>query len=326
MDSRNIIISTVIGIFFISMIFSSGCSFGGGDDETSDTPKIGEFYIEGSDGVIISLMKNRPPSELYRNVPFQIAAKLENKGEYTITGIEHQIVVFIGGIYPRSFGFDTDRASPRGEYLEGIRRFNNSVLSGGITEVVFDGTGYEGYINPGGSWDQTLNVKACYPYQTNVAAKVCLKDEIYKDSVGVTPCKVTGSKYVETSASPIKITKVYEEPVGTNTVIFKIDIENVGGSYPYIGDISECAGLDEDDKNEIILASMNCGEVYLECTSGCALESGGLIKLYDDKATIILEGDLSNADVPAIESEEMLTLRFYYHYYDDISKEIVVLG
>ncbi|UCD04061.1 MAG: hypothetical protein JSW73_00215 [Candidatus Woesearchaeota archaeon] len=327
MDTKKLVISMMIGIFFISTILSSGCSlWGEKEDETPSEPKYGEFYIEGTDGVVISFMRNRPPSELYKNVPFQIAVKLENRGEHTIRGINSLVKVFISGIYPFSYGFSEDEKSPEGEYLEGIRRFNNSVLPGGIAEVVFDGTGYNGYIKEGGRWEQPLKVSVCYPYETNVASKVCLKDDIYKDTVGSTPCKITGSKYVETSASPIKVTKVYEEPIGTDTVAFKIDIENVGGRYPYIGEIDECAGLDEKNQNEIILASMKCGDLGLKCTSGCALDSGGLIKLYDNKAIIIIEGDISNANVPAAESEEMLTLRFYYNYYDDVSKTIAVLG
>lgn len=323
--------SIIVIILFIGVIFFSGCTDNNGSEgelrpSLEEVEEDTSLYVGGNKGLVVSFYSNKPPSELRRFLPFEVSFKLENKGEYIISDINRRIRVFISGISPFTYGLLETHKSPFGEDLQGVHKIGNTVVPGGITEVTFYSTGYRGPAVPeGGKWEQILNGRVCYPYQTEVVSNVCLKSNIYKDSIGSSVCSIIGSKEFENSGAPIQVTKVEATPTGTNKIAFRITIKNEGNNYPYLGAISNCEDLGIGDVDRIILSNMECGNLNLKCISGCSSQSGGIIMLYNGEAIITIEGEIPSTS-PSIEYEEMLVLRFSYNYFEDLSKRISVLG
>lgn len=327
-------VSILIVLFFIIAIFSSGCTDSQVDtEEESDTTTPEEeveeetsFYLGGDQGLSVSFPSNEPPSQIQRYTPFEISFRLNNKGEYTISNINRKIQVFISGISPHTYGLSKVYDTPEGNNLKGKEKKGSTTVPGDVNTVTFSSTGYIGPAVPSGAkWEQILNGRVCYPYKTKTVSTICLKENIYKESLGNAPCTISGEKEFENSGAPIQITEVEETPTGENKVAFRITIENKGNSQPYIGSISNCESLDASQVNKIILSDMRCGNLDLKCVSGCSFSGGGTIVLYNNQATITIEGELSNT-LPSREYEETLILNFDYNYFEDISKKISVVG
>lgn len=326
MDVKKIVVFLAIGVFFVGVVFSSGCTdFNVGGTGTGIT--TGNIYLGGNQGLGVTFPPNRPPSEIYGQSQFQLAFKLDNLGEYSIPTMNNNIIVYLSGINPSTYGFSTMSASPTttGELI-GKRKIGDTIVPGGTTEVVFSSTGYQGTPIPmGGEWTQTIQGRVCYPYQTKVISKVCLKQNIYEETVGTAACTTRGTKQTESSGAPVTVTTVEQTPTGSQKVSFRVDITSSGGT-PYVQSLSNCNSLNIADENKITLSSMSLGGLPLQCTSGCATSAGGTIQLYGGKATIMIEADLSGPSVPNSEYEDILSLTFDYNFFKDISKQIKIIG
>lgn len=326
---NKIAVVMLISVFFVGAVFFSGCTDMTGDngDQGDKTSNVGgTIYVGGSNGLVTSFPSGRPPSTIYGDSSFELAFKLENKGEHSVPKSDTH--VFIRGINPDIYGFNDTNATPSSSgNISGKRKVGDTVVPGGTAEVSFSSSGYNGTAVPsGGEWSQIVRGRVCYPYETEAVATVCLRSNIYSQTVGSAPCTVKGTKTFECSGAPIKITSVKEVPMGQNQIGFEVKISNVGGGQVYTEDITECKSLEVGSSGKVTLESATLKGLSLSCVSGCSsndISNNPTVNLYSGTGTIILQADVTDISSTY---EDILKMNFGYKYFSDVSKRLTIKG
>jgi len=274
-------------IFFVAVIAISGCT---GNTKSNQITKAAAF-VGGIDGLKISLMPSQPPSQIYTEQPFQIAVQIENKGEGSLTPITLQGspgpspgpipipgigigaataaqyyygYVSLAGINVESF--QTEQTLPVIDNLQPVKKLGTSIIPGGMTQVIFSA------VAPtieGSQAQYPLRVATLYGYTSTAVAAACLKESIYQQTVsGTEICTLTGTKTVEASGAPVKVTSVEELPTG-----FSIRVKNVGTGYPFKINTAtfqktEGAINPYSEKDRVVISSVKLGDT--DITSNCS--------------------------------------------------------
>jgi len=276
MKKEIIIVLLVIGVLFIA-----GCKK---TEPTSDGPFIG-----GSGGVQLSFSESAPLSEFDQgeSIPFKV--KLTNKGEYDIPKGEANVKLFG---FTNFNGLEIEKYKVTSGILYGISK----IRAEGGEQIVDFGSGVYNKEVIGEFTDLTIHSMVCYPYKTKTNVKVCMSSRRIKETEGQEICAVEGEKALTgtTSAAPIQVTSITEELKGSNSLLFKIDIQNMGTGDVFDNTIS-CENYEPLVNQDIISVKVTPSDLVCDFLEG-GQGTSGKIKLIDGKKSLYCEKTLENKE------------------------------
>ncbi len=311
-------------VFFVAVIAISGC--------TSTTTKTTNqtttsAFAGGTNGLVISLLPGQPPAQIFEKQPFQIGVQIENKGEGTlisqadtITGAASFVYGYISlsGIDPTRFS--TTITKPITTDLQPVKKVGTSVIPGGQTQVIFTATAPD---IVGAQAQYPLRVAAIYDYSAKAVSTVCLKEDIYQQTIsGKELCKVSGSKTVSSTGSPVKVTVLEENPFGV-----LVTFQNVGGGYPFSveGTTNAFPQKESDvkltDKDRIYINKVLLGDT--DVTTSCTSAAGQKLYVINNKAQLSCNINMGGR---AAETVEQLTIEYRFGYITTTSTALNIQG
>ncbi len=180
---------------------------------------------------------------------------------------------------------------------------------------------YSGSVSTSSEFD--LKAKVCYPYKTEARIEVCALSRSIISSGGEEVCNIEGDKYSATrvSSSPIQITSFTEGLSGTNEILFRIDVANLGTGDVY-QDTSECSNLATTtlEKDKI---HYRFEQPDVVCISFDGSESNeGYLRLNDGRKTLICKMPVENTGAGYTRE---LAIYFDFKYVESISKGLTIL-
>ncbi len=215
----------LIGI--IVLIVISGCRLGERDPGDVELEVV--EYHKGKEGLVLSLVKGRPPAEIWPESDFVIDVELRNKGAYDIEG---------GTI--KLHGFNPRYVTPS-EDEKRIQQLMGKQLGypeGDYATVQFEESNI---LNPPGKESLSFTVSAEYDYETDASAEICINPELNPIiKTQETICEVKEINLKGGQGAPVAITTINEIPSykGTNLNLnFILDIKNVGKGE-VLGDVT----------------------------------------------------------------------------------------
>ena len=212
-------------ILIISLIiFLTSCNGG-------ETPITKFNPYQGSDGVVMELLDNAPPDQIYEEDSFNVVVKLHNKGAYDISRDNGEWVYFRIVYDPFYFDMYENYNSQYATDLTAKDLFDH--YGQFITkEFLLQSKKIEGQReNP----TSKMLFNLCYPYQTLVTEDVCIDRDPFNLDVRDKPCTsrdITltdqGAPIAVKKIEPRMPTKIDNDQVWVKPN-FQITLKNVGG-------------------------------------------------------------------------------------------------
>jgi hypothetical protein len=172
---------------------------------TSNLPVSFNPY-QGSEGVTLEFATNGPPPKVFANETFNVIAKIQNKGAYNASAIFFDLIYdtyyFEAAELRNSPNPNADRNRAMVS-LEG-KTFYNPQGSFTTEEFLLRAKPIEGERE---SPTSTILFNLCYPYQTRLAAEVCLDSDPFNMDVRKKTCSALPKMYSNQGA-PVAITKI----------------------------------------------------------------------------------------------------------------------
>lgn len=320
----------VIAIFvlFIIALTSAGCK------QTTTTGATEDVHT-GTQGLVISFMKDMPPAKIYDTTPLDALVELRNKGTSDLSGAN--CMLYLSG-YDESIISGIDKDIYCGA-LEPKTLYNPD---GGIATQQFT----TDLINlPEGvdAYKTNLLVTACYKYQTVANPVVCIDPKQYELAPLERACTVKDVPTIGGQGAPVSVDKV-EVDMMKGKVLFKITVSNHGaGTVPEAGKtsflkaktpttksgtvlyhgtslIGECPyNLEYDDYNIVSYNVDMTGGSLIDCTP--KIEGDQRVRLIDNKGTIYCTFRISGDSAYSTPLEITLD----YNYMDSISREVEII-
>jgi hypothetical protein len=274
-DKRSIRIYCVfVVLLFAACLFLSGCggfTGGSGDIKTFD-------FRKGTEGISMTFLDNAPPDRLFVGNDFSIAVKLKNVGAYDIIGDskltidvpDETAVLFKEG---RTKPFQlTGRSLYSGEGEETVLFFPARALC------------FPGYTGSRDSilrnYSRKIKAQACYGYETNANADICVDTHLYTRQVNENvPCVMQSVSLSGGQGGPVEVTQVTPQilPMGDNQMKFQLNIvvQKASGDSVRIfhPDVSNC---DDFNRENRAIVSVQMGGKPMACEqSEIKLQKGG---------------------------------------------------
>jgi hypothetical protein len=295
-------------IFMTALLFISGCQ--------EEIVIEGGPFVGGNSGISLSFVEGAPISEfsVTESVPIQVI--LKNNGEYDLPAESVEVALY--GLRMSDYGLNADYSIVNGGLLgikkDFIEEGSELLVEAGILK-------YSGSVST--SSDFNLKAKVCYPYKTEARIEACALSRSIISSGGEEVCDVLGEKYSKTrvSSSPIQITSFTEGLIGTNDVLFKIEVSNLGNGDVY-QDTSECSELATAtlEKNKI---HYKIEQSDVVCTSFDGIESNeGYLRLTDGRKTLICKMPVENTGAGYTRE---IAIYLDFKYVESISKDLTIL-
>jgi len=218
----------IVSLIILIMMLITACT-----SSTTPSQKINPMtYRSGTSSLNVEFLKNAPPSKIYEDQDFTTGILIKNTGASNITNgvlslaVEQDYVVL----------YDNPRLVIN---LSG-KSFSNPR---GDDKIIYFNLHSKKIENMSQYHDTTINVIACYEYQTILYHDICIDTDPLNQKIGTKPCKVA-EKTFSGQGAPVVITKVVPEfllkdgkvyPVitiylknsGSGLVINKTEIDNV---------------------------------------------------------------------------------------------------
>jgi hypothetical protein len=318
----------LVSILMILMVASSGCLR---QPKEQSLPATAAF-AGGTQGLDADLLQDQPPAIVFSDQPFQIAVKVENKGEGLMRDVntlpptpaeqgtpgEVYGYVSISGVDPGRFGLA--EVQELRDFLPPVQKVGTERIQGGQTQVIFPAKAPQ---ITGAAASFPLQVVVLYTYVSEAVAGVCLKENLYQQTLsGTEICKLTGPKPVESSGAPIKVTEVDELPTG-----FNMRIRNVGDGSPFAfkvgGTFPQTEGsIDRfTQKDRVRVSSVRLGDTELNCNIPEDSNFGGKqVFVINNEASFFCPATLGVGK----EFVEQLTVTLEYGYINKVSRNIEV--
>jgi hypothetical protein len=218
----------------------------------------------GTQGLEMAFASNRPPYQIYAgpNTFFDVMVEVRNKGTYTIqpdeadfelSGYDPDIIT--GG---QIFSFRLE------EPLEGKDQFRPD----GTYALLDDQASYPVQIPDSiDKYPVDMLFTACYKYQTEASAMVCIDPEPSLASTVDKPCAIHDVSMGGGQGAPVGITRI-EEQGSSDAVVFKIYVSNMGSGqvfgwpeYIYKAEYGRaCARLEQMDMNIVRITNLCLGD------------------------------------------------------------------
>ena len=301
-------------VFLILVLLSialAGCD--GEEAPSSTTP-----FLPGTTGLLMNLMEDSPPSEVYDggSSQFQVAVKLRNEGEWNV--LAGEAIVKISGIDPVEFGKQPSEMIQKvdEDLIRTYKDAEGNIIEGTQTVVEFDDFNYAGSIP--GNMQFPIRADVCYTYGTKAISKLCVKEDLYDTSEGGL-CVVSAEKEVFSSKAPIKITSMKESVRGKEKIGFTFKIEHMGnGGIFQKGSECNTEGIAFEDK---IWVEVNTKMEGLKCNGlQDGTDSSGYITMYGAERSITCTQPV---DV-LTDYEKAIDITLIYDYKEDRTKQLLL--
>lgn len=237
-------------------IFLSSCGY----ITTKEQIKIPEVH-KGTQGAVLTFLKDMPPSELYEDRSFEAGIKIQNKGATDIRrgmlaiGVEEQQIITDGSADER---FDLDGKSvfnPAGS--QDILRFKIKTRTLGPQ--------LEHY-------PTEITATACYQYKTEATALMCIDPDL-TGMVKTKPCVVRKQTFSGGQGAPVAVSSVepkmlFHEDAAKIQPEFYITLQNVGQGDAMMKDkvYDACTGKSLGTESwNIVELNAHLSETPLKC-------------------------------------------------------------
>jgi hypothetical protein len=319
--NKGLVLMTVLVVAF----FLTGCT---------DTKVTGKTFVGGSEGLKASFLPGTPPATTTDGGSggFSIVVKMENAGENTIKANDGYIQIW--GADARAFNSNIPDFKKKfsdqqgfGNDLRGTRMNSGSVLNGGIATVEFGQLSYQRVIQ--GDLPQKIWANICYKYTTQVAAQVCVKNNVEQALSNDDICQVEGEKNPQNSGAPIQVTSLRESYAGDGKIGLTLTLDHVGSGDNFFKDNSlECNNVPSNvDAGKVKVTFENVEisgkSVPVECQG---TDTDGYVRLYSEGTgketyTLYCTVDVSGSDNVV---EVPIALELNYLYLQHITSDMTI--
>jgi len=313
-----------IVLLLTTMLVLAGCGSGNTDVGPGATPFNG-----GSNGLSMAFVQGAPPDEITDNgnFPFSINLRIENLGEDDVETSDGYIE--ITGIEATEFDkspSDLTQDIPFG--INGVvKNFQGTVLVGDTVIAEFNELNFQRNIR--GNWDGSrIRANLCYNYETEATTAVCIKEDMLTNVDNKEICALSGEKQVFNSGAPIHVTKVNQEPLGSDKIQVQFEISHVGEVNDRFYKLdTECVDrATNNDKDKIYFeVETDINGNTAKCSGleeGASGTDSGFITLYNgEPRTVICTFDVGNVEGAF---ERQINAKVSYRYYQFIEKSLLV--
>ena len=299
----------------IALLALAACDEG---EETS----IRGTYIGGSEGIKMEFAPDAPPEMTADNKQqnFDIVVQLTNKGEADVEAEDAQVT--IKGFLPEAFGKSKgDLEINPDETVEGrIRTPDGTIIEPPYIEAIVEDLEYQN--KEPGNIQLPIRAEICYLYETNIATKLCIKEDMLKqedDDI----CEISSTRSVSSSGAPVQVSKVSQTGAGRDKTRFTFTIANVDTGKVY-RENSDCSPSTTDE-NKVYVEILELEGSEVKCTG---LQGG-----TEDTGYITLSGGTPrDVTCTATFSESQRTdrlqpfqIRLSYNYNEFIEQPIEIV-
>lgn len=252
-------------------------------------------YHTGTDGLVMNLIKNLPPDNIWKGNDFVIGLELRNKGAHDI----EDGIVRISGFDPRYIMPAEDEQT-----IESLAGKGYGYPEGDYAVINFHAKNID---IPAGAaeYPAAFTIKAEYDYKTEASAVVCVNPNMFKLIKTKDVCEVKTASFSGGQGAPVAITQIEESitPLDRDMrVEFIIYIANKG-----------------DGK---VLGNVNIDSVKLsEKNIECNVKEFKIIGKDENKVycPAVVEKGIGARNVP-------LSVALSYRYESELDKKIKVSG
>ncbi|MCF7872302.1 hypothetical protein K9L97_04685 [Candidatus Woesearchaeota archaeon] len=241
----------------VAMLIITACSGGNNQTEISTT------YIGGSEGIKLEFAPDAPPAQTADNQQqsFDIAVQLTNKGEADVE--PEDALVTIKGFLPEAFGKSKAdlEINPEEKMERRIRTPEGSIIEPPYVEAIVENLEYQS--SEPGNIQLPIRAELCYLYETNIATKLCIKEDMLKQEEDDI-CKINDNRAFSSSGAPVQVTKVSQSGAGREKTRFTFTVANVNTGKVY-RDHTSCAPSSTDD-NKVFVEIVNLEGADVTCT------------------------------------------------------------
>jgi len=294
-------------VLIVGVLLIAGCNTG--DDETPEGPFVG-----GNGGVVVDFSDGAPLTEFDQGEEIPFKVKLTNLGEFDIPA---------GDTKAKLFGFTNfgDLEIDTFKGTDGILYGVSKIREEGGEQVIDFGTGSYDKDVVGEFTELTLHSMVCYPYETNTNTRVCMSSRRISETEGEEVCSVNGEKAISgaTSAAPIQITSITEEFKGSNSLLFKIIIQNEGGGEVIDKDVN-CEDYEPLTDKDLVYVNIAPDDLVCDFLEG-EQGSSGRIKLTGGSKTLYCEKEVEDI---GNSYQDDLVIDLTYKYMDTTSMGVKI--
>jgi hypothetical protein len=310
-------------MFFIILILAfallaSGCQT---DSNAPDTTP----FVGGNTALLLSYGAASPPEEIFDDgqYPFSVNLKVENKGEYDLEDGDGYIE--LEGISSKEFGLSSGDLKEDIPAIDGAKKGISGTAIDGFSDVVeFSNLNYQPDI-AGTLGPIPIRAVACYNYETQATANLCIKEESIDDVRENEVCQIAGDKEVENSGAPVQIKSVKEAPQSKSSIQVQITIGSVGPAMDsFYKEDTECDNKRNNPDRYVVFVEIEPiinGAVPARC-AGLNGDDSGYLTLFDGQdRTISCAFDTSGID-GSFETRMNMMLRYRYSQF--IEKNVII--
>jgi len=254
----------VMIMLLFGVMFLSGC----------DTPSK-----TSSAGNSLDLSVASMTSQVYENNPMTIVLELRNKGKFSIKGGRLTISGFDSELFPGGFHGEqgTSFSNNQGSFdLDGRTDYNHE---GGYKLMTISANTAQ--LPTDMPYNPTLLITACYDYETNAAAEICLDTSPYSAKVKTNVCTPGTVNLPSDQGAPVTISSISIEP-NQNFAYIKFHITAQGDIFDS-SEISNCNnGIAREKYGVVKLKNVYVGSTSL---TECMNVQNGNIRLINGVGT-----------------------------------------
>lgn len=332
-----------IFILFVVFLIVSGASCPikrkANPNDAEQNLKTGTHIFEGSDGLVVSFVKDVPPNRVYSGEPLTIAFDVYNRGATGVGGESgNSAYLYLSGADPNIVQFDIS-SFPKVLDVPG----KNEVLGvGGYSTVSFETSSNVDLTGGMDSYKPKFVGTVCYSYETSASPVVCLDPSPFGTFAGEKACKVLDVSLAGGQGAPIAVTKVEQMPMKGSTQL-KIYVRNVGKGKVIRSDkLSTCTQVGTQDYDKInkldgyyvgvgSSGALNMDTLSERSPSSDVGFSSGMscspdsLRLVNNEAIIICKYNFDDVSNQAFTSP--ITIKLFYSYVESTTpREVEILN
>lgn len=275
-------------ITLLLLIFISGCV---------GPVQPHEQYRKGTKAIVLSFIKNAPPSKVFDTDKFIVGVEAKNMGAETARGVDF----YLNGYDTKIITIDNKKSI--GDLSGKADIFNP--YEGESAVVVFKQ--HRTDLGDADTYKPTFMVTACYGYKTIAQAEVCINGN---PTFNVGVCTVSDVSLSGGQGAPVGVTKieVAATPGKTN---FKIHIKNFGPGGPCVN----------ERVSELEKVSVESVKVHNEPLKKCKPLDGGKLRLINGQAVLYCD---MGVDPDAVYTTPIVII-LSYDYSTTITKSVEII-
>lgn len=286
-------------------------------------PEAGERPVEteaalkivqtGTQGLELKFLPDLPPRSLYDTTEFVAIAEIWNKGNYDLE--PGTCFVELMGYDPNIIrGVFSSQSCILGSLLEGKKTYN---LEGSFNQIEFKSTNNQ---LPFGvfEYEPTLNLVACYAYQTAASPLVCIENSLYTLTSEQKACFVSDVSTPGGQGAPVGIGYVGVD-MARDKAIFEIKVVNHGAGRvlsPF-SSLGNCPNnLQYYDFDKVGYSVELSGGSLIDCKP-----TDNLVRLTNNQGKIVCTFNIGNAQA----YETPLMIRLDYNYIQSLLQPVKII-